>query len=70
MDLMDTTRQARFLTSQLSAALDGQNMEQWLELLDRRGAAMLEFDTAHRKATAEHRETCRDEILALQKTIS
>ena len=66
MKLMEKTSQARHLTRQLNRALDGQDLEMWLELLDQRERAMAAFDAAHQAALDPEREACRDEIAALQ----
>jgi hypothetical protein len=66
MELMESTRQARLLTRQLNMALDGQDMEMWLELLELREAAMVAFDKAHRAADSVQRESCREDIVGLK----
>ena len=63
---MEKTLQARDLTRQLNEALDSQDMEIWLELLDQRSRAMAEFDAAHRSAPIAQRDACGDEITTLQ----
>lgn len=66
MELMIKTSRARELTSRLKSALDNQDMDLWLELLDQRGMAMAEFEAAHREASEPEREACRAALAALQ----
>ena len=66
MQLKESIDEARSLTRQLWDALDTQDLEQWLELLDVRGLTMEQFEEAHRAAFEAERQQCRTELAEFQ----
>jgi len=67
MELLRTTDLARDLTQQLHTALENKDLQMCRDLLDRRGQAMMDFESAHRVASETDRESCRDSMLDLHR---
>ena len=67
MELLRTTDLARDLTQQLHTALENKDLEICRDLLERRGQAMMDFESAHRAASDPDRESCRGSMLELHK---
>jgi|GEM_PF-5369817 len=66
MELKEVIDKARTLTRELRESLDSSNLEQWLALLERRGAAMADFERAHAAASADERGACQSDLTALK----
>jgi hypothetical protein len=67
MELLRTTDLARDLTQQLHTALENKDLQMCRDLLERRGQAMMDFETAHRAASELDRESCRGSMSELLK---
>jgi len=51
----------------LHAALENKDLQMCRDLLERRGQAMMDFESAHRAASELDRESCRDSLLDLHR---
>ena len=67
MELLRTTDLARDLTQQLHTALENKDLEMCRDLLERRGRAMTDFESAHRAASELDRESCRSSMSDLHR---
>ena len=67
MGLLRTTDLTRDLTQQLHTALENKDLQMCRDLLERRGQAMMDFESAHRAASEPDRESCRNSMLDLHR---
>ena len=67
MELLLTMDVAQDLTRRLQEALEAQAMDTCRDLLELRYQAMVDFEYAHRAASDEERNNCREKMLELQK---
>ena len=67
MELLLTIDVARNLTVRLQEALEAQDMETCGDLLEFRYQAMVDFESAHRAASDQDRNSCREKMIELQK---
>ena len=67
MELLLSIDVARNLTVRLQKALEAQDMETCRDLLEFRYQAMVDFECAHRAASDQDRNSCREKMVACRK---
>ena len=67
MSLQTVTQQALTLTQELLTALSENQSGTWLELLDKRGQCLSDFEDFHRQATDSERQACQSDIQELSR---